>query len=105
MCGLVLLSEDGEEEGEGSLSGKRQCIGVGVLLSPHDSRDPQIEVAQMEPNGFGGYEIVSDRVVPFDFDSVVTALRELGFTFAESMVRTVFDALLVPNTFLRLRRK
>jgi hypothetical protein len=92
MCGLTLLSEDGEvvDVGGGLNPSNTSYIGVGRLLKPDDNAS--IEIVRLEDGGYGNYEVVSESVVAVgSLEEVRVALQELGFTLLDAVCRKIAE--------------
>ena len=92
MCGLTLFTRSGTLV-ENALTIPRgdTVLGIGELLV--SDGDATIEVATLRNNGLGDLEIVSERVVKGNLSEILSALRELGFSFVEGRCRIMMTFL------------
>ena len=91
MCGLSLFHVSGEPVRESLTVPMDLLFGLGEL--DDFEKDCSLEVAVLRNEGFGNFEILSDRSVKGTVEEVMSAFRDLGFTILEEQCRRMFDSI------------
>lgn len=92
MCGLTLFTRSGMlVENASTIPEGDIVLGIGKLLDSDDA--VTIEVATLKNNGLGDLEIVSERVIGGYPSEMLSALRELGFSFLRGQYQMIANYL------------